>query len=76
MISEFTGYRGTCAMAQIGKVKFCILAKNPKQLALLWEAVCKEAGPLEPEMCQRAILIEAKILPPKTTKRKSPVVEV
>ena len=72
MIRKFTGFKGVCAMAQVGKIQFCILAKNAKQLETLWSALVKESGQLEPDMCKKAILIEANLLPAKTTKAKQP----
>lgn len=74
MISDFKGFRGTCAMAQVGKIQFCLLAKNPKQLQAIWTALVKEAGPLEPEMCKRSILIEASVLPAIAPKKSSTVI--
>lgn len=73
MIQSFKGFKGTCATAQIGKIQFCLLAKNPRQLAILWEAILQQAGPLSPEMLQRAIIIEATVLPPARAKKLSPV---
>lgn len=74
MMKRFTGFKGVCAMAQIGKTQFCILAKNSKQLETIWAALVKESGELEPDMCKKAILIEANLLPAKTTKAKQPTI--
>jgi hypothetical protein len=64
MIQTFTGFKGTVAFAQIGDIKFAILAKNPRQLQILWQSIMAEAGPLDPAGLKKAILIEAKTLPP------------
>ena len=71
MLKTFTGFKGTAAMVQIGRIKFCILAKNPAQLEALWLSILTEAGPLEPAMCQKAIMIEAKLLPEKNRSKTS-----
>lgn len=50
-------------MVEIGKVRFFILAKNPKQLEALWSGILSEAGAFDPAACNSAILVEAAVLP-------------
>lgn len=63
MLKTFTGFKGCAAFAQIGDVKFAILAKNSRQLAALWTHIMANAGPLDPAGVKKAILIESKLLP-------------
>ena len=62
MLKTFTGFKGLCAFAQIGNVQFVLLAKNRRDLDTLWNHIMTEAGPLDPEGCKKAILIEAPLL--------------
>lgn len=63
MLSQFTGFKGAVAFAQIGDIQFALLASNPRQLQTLWSHVMANAGPLDPDGIRRAILIEAATLP-------------
>lgn len=62
MLKTFTGFKGLCAFAAIGNVQFVLLAKNKRDLEQLWNHIMTEAGPLDPEGCKKAILIEAPLL--------------
>lgn len=70
MLKTFTGFKGTAALVQIGKIRFWILASNPRQLEILWTGILTEAGPFDPALCKNAILIEANSLPGKRAKVK------
>lgn len=63
MLKTFTGFRGTAAMVRIGKIRFFIIAETPAQLEALWQSLLTEAGPFDPTICHKAILVEAKLLP-------------
>jgi hypothetical protein len=70
MLKTFVGYKGKMAAAQIdrpgsgGKIQFVILAKNEKQLSILWDSLIK-SGSLDRSSVDSAILIRANILPGK-----------
>lgn len=66
MLKTFTGFKGKMAAAQIGPVKFVLLAKNEKQLAILWAHILREV-PLDPRGIRSAILIESNLLPDRKT---------
>lgn len=73
MLKKFTGFKGLCAFAQIGKVQFVLLAKNRRDLEALWFHIMTEAGPLDPAGCKKAILVEAPLLSvPKGQRDDSP----
>lgn len=59
----FTGFKGKMAYAQIGDLRFVLLAENSKQLAALWSHIMTQAAPLDPAGIKSAILIEAATLP-------------
>jgi hypothetical protein len=76
MITTFTGFKGSVAFAQIGDIKFAILARNTRQLQILWQSIMAEAGSLDPAGVKKAILIEACTLPPareRSLARSTPV---
>ena len=62
-LRTFTGFKGAVAFAQIGNVSFALLAKNPRQLRILWASIMTSAPPLDPAGIKKAVLIEASLLP-------------
>jgi len=62
-MKTFVGFKGKMAAAQIGDIRFVILAQNSKQLAILWSHIMANAAPLDPAGIKSAILIEAATLP-------------
>jgi hypothetical protein len=79
MLRNFVGYKGKMAAATIGRIQFVILAKNEKQLAILWAEIVKSTS-FDSSLVDSAILIRANILPGKKAPRKelptAPYVEV
>lgn len=74
MLKTFTGFKGKCAFAQVGNLKFAIIAKTDRELQLLWDAVMEEV-PLDPRGIKAAILIEASTLPDRSTRPSAPTHE-
>ena len=62
MLKTFTGFKGKMAAAQIGDIQFVLLAKNSRQLEILWRHIMTEVE-LDPAGIKSAILIEAATLP-------------
>jgi hypothetical protein len=71
MLKTFVGYKGKMAAAEIGEVQFILLAKNEKQLSILWAHILKEV-PLDPNGIKSAILIESNLLPEKRAVTPNP----
>ena len=67
-LQTFSGFRGTGAMVQIkgptgSVIKFAILARNPKQLEILWQSILQAAGPFDPSLATKAVMVSASVLP-------------
>lgn len=74
MLKKFTGFKGLCAFAEVGNVQFVLLAKNRRELEILWNLFMSGAGPLDPAGCKKAILVEAPLLSStKSTESITPI---
>ena len=71
-LRQFSGFKGSCAFAQVGEVQFAILAPNARQLGVLWQSILTEAGPLDAAGIQSAVLVSAADLPVGKVERTEP----
>jgi hypothetical protein len=70
MLKTFVGFKGKMAAAQIGDVAFVILAKNERQLEIIWASLLANI-PLDPAGIKSAILIESNLLPDRKVQAQS-----
>jgi hypothetical protein len=69
-LKTFVGFSGIAARVQVGKIQFWILAKNTRQLEILWRGIISGPDTFDPKRCKRAILIESSVLPDAPRKSK------
>ena len=65
-MNHFSGFKGKCAFAQIGNVKFAVLAANARHLTVLWSDIMPGV-PLDESGIKSAILIQPSDLPSSPT---------
>ena len=65
-MNHFSGFKGKCAFAQIGNVKFAVLAANARHLTVLWSDIMPGVA-LDESGIKSAILIQPSDLPSSPT---------
>lgn len=64
-LKTFTGFRGIACLAQVGNVKFVLVASTEEQLQDIYEHLLPEAAAFNPTMCQKSVMIQSDLLPEK-----------
>lgn len=70
-IKKFTGFKGVAAILQIGDIQFIVVAATQRKLEQLHYAIVPNAGPFNPEACQKSVVVHADLLREKPAKISS-----